>query len=68
MSAQIIEVKTEPAAARFLAGEGLRPGAEITLIAVGAQGTRLIEKDQGYLEITPDIARTIQLLPSTSAA
>jgi len=68
MSAQIIEVKTEPAAARFLAGEGLRPGAEITLVAVGAQGTRLIEKDQGYLEITADIARTIQLLPSTAAA
>ena len=68
ISAQIIEVEAEPAVARFLAGEGVRPGAEIALGAVGAQGTRLIEINQGLLEIAADIARTIQILPVSTTA
>jgi len=68
ISAQIIEVKAEPAVVRFLAGEGVRPGAEIALVAVGAQGARLIEINQGFLEIAADIARTIQLIPVSTTA
>lgn len=68
MSAHIIEVKGESAVARFLAGEGVRPGAEIALVAVGAQGTRLIEINQGFLEIAADIARTIQIHPVSTTA
>ena len=68
MSAQIIEVIAGPAVARFLAGEGVRPGAEIALVAVGAQGTRLIEIEQGFLEIAADLAETIQLIPVSTTA
>jgi DtxR family Mn-dependent transcriptional regulator len=67
MSAQIVDVNAEPAIARFLAGEGLRPGAEISLVAVGAHGTRLLAVDQGYVEITADIAESIQLLPTAAS-
>ncbi len=67
MSAQIVDVKAQPAVVRFLSGEGLRPGAEISLVAVGAQGTRLLAVDQGYVEITADMAGSIQLLPSTES-
>ena len=67
MSAQIVDVKAQPAVVRFLSGEGLRPGAEISLVAVGAQGTRLLAVDQGYVEITADIADSIQGLPTAAS-
>jgi DtxR family Mn-dependent transcriptional regulator len=64
MSAQIIDMHTQPGIAHFLMGEGVRPGAEITLVAAGAHGTFLLSVNQGYVEITADIADTIQLLPN----
>ena len=64
MSAQIIELDAHAAVTRFLVAEGLQPGAEITLVAVGAQGAHLLSADQGYVEITADIADSIQLLPT----
>ncbi len=67
-SAQIIGVDSQAGFDRFLSGEGLRPGAEITLVAVGAQGTRLVAADQGYVEINADIADAIQLIPTAKSA
>lgn len=68
ISAQIIGVDSQAGFDRFLSGEGLRPGAEITLVAVGAQGTRLVAADQGYVEINTDIADAIQLIPTAKVA
>jgi DtxR family Mn-dependent transcriptional regulator len=65
MRAQIIDIRAHPGITRFLSGDGLRPGIEITLSAVGAQGTRLLTAEQGYIEITADIAESIQVLPTT---
>ena len=45
----------------------LKPGAEITLAAVGTQGTRLVAAKQGYVEIIADIADTIQLVPTVKS-
>ena len=61
--AKIIEVNAQPAVTHFLSGEGVRPEVEITLAAVGAQGSCLLKVDQGYVKITADIAGSIQLFP-----
>lgn len=61
--AHIIEMNSRTSVTRFLKSEGLRPGAEITLVAIGTQGTRLIKADRGYVEITKEIADAIYLLP-----
>ena len=61
--AQIVAVNTQPDVARFLSGEGLHSGTEITLDAIGAQGTRLLKVDDGYVEIAAYIADSIQLYP-----
>lgn len=66
-SAIIIGVDSQAGFDRFLSGEGLQPGAEITLAAVGTQGTRLVAANQGYVEINADIADTIQLVPTTKS-
>jgi DtxR family Mn-dependent transcriptional regulator len=66
VQAKIIELHAQPAATHFLSGEGVRPGVEITLAAVGAQGSCLLKVDQGYVKIAADIADSIQLLPSTA--
>ena len=66
-SALIIGVDAQAGFERFLSSEGLRPGAEITLAAVGTQGTRLVAADQGYVEINEDIADTIQLVPTAKS-
>lgn len=61
---QILRVEAKPAVTRFLAGEGLRPGAEIQLVGIGAHDSRLLRTGQGYLEITAEIAQAIKLLPA----
>lgn len=66
MHAKIIELNAQPAVTHFLSGEGVRPGVEITLSAVGAQGHCLLKIEQDYVEITADIAESIQLLPGTA--
>lgn len=63
MSAQVVEVNAHPSVNHFLSAEGLRPGSEIKLVAVGEHGTRLLAVDQGYVEVTEEIAASIQLLP-----
>jgi len=66
MRAKIIELNAQPAVTHFLSGEGVRPGVEITLAAVGAQGSCLLKIDQGYVKITADIAGSIQLFPGNA--
>ena len=63
MRAQVIEVNAHASVNHFLSTEGVRPGSEIKLLAVGEQGTRLLAVDQGYVEVTEEIAASIQLLP-----
>lgn len=62
-SAQIIETNSQSSVTRFLTSEGVRPGSEITLVAIGTQGARLIKADRGFVEITKEIADAIHLLP-----
>lgn len=62
-SAQIIETNSQSSVTRFLTSEGLQPGAEIKLVAIGTQGARLIATDRGYVEVTKEIADVISLLP-----
>jgi DtxR family Mn-dependent transcriptional regulator len=62
-SAHIIETNSQTSVSRFLISEGLRPGEEITLAAIGTQGARLIATNRGYVEITKEIADAIFLLP-----
>lgn len=64
MKGQILGVDAQPAVTRFLSGEGLRPGAEIQLVGIGAHDSRLLRTGQGYLEITAEIAEAIALLPA----
>lgn len=65
--AKIIELNTRAGITRFLSGEGIRPGAEITLVAAGAQGNYLLSVDQDYVEIAADLADSIQLLPTAAS-
>ena len=62
-SAHIIETNSHTSVTRFLMSEGLRPGEEITLAAIGTQGAHLIATNGGYVEITKEIADAIYLLP-----
>jgi Fe2+ transport system protein FeoA len=62
MRAQVLKIETQPAVVRFLSSEGLQPGAELTLEGIGAQGSRLLSVGHGFVELTAEIAKTIQLL------
>ena len=68
IQAQVLKINAQPAVVRFLSGEGVRPGSNITLVAIGTQESYLIEIDPGFLEIAADIARTIQILPISTTA
>jgi DtxR family Mn-dependent transcriptional regulator len=61
MRAQVLKIEAQPAVVRFLSSEGLQPGAELTLEAIGSQGSRLLSVGQGFVEITVDLAESIQL-------
>ncbi len=63
MCAQIINIDAPSSVIRFLESEGLHPGSEIRLVAVGAQDARLLSVNEGFIEIAPGIAENIQLVP-----
>lgn len=61
MDAYIADIEAQPAVARFLSEEGLRPGSKITLRAIGTRNSWLVEGGKGYLELSSEIASTIWL-------
>jgi DtxR family Mn-dependent transcriptional regulator len=67
MQAHIIQIEADPTVSRFLFEEGLRPGSLITLKAIGALGNRLVETEKGFVELSADIADTIEVSRSTNS-
>ena len=63
--AHIAQVDAQPAVVRFLTEEGLRPGSVVTLRAIGAHGSRLVEVDKGYVDLSADIASSILMSQPT---
>ena len=68
MQAQVAQIEAQPEVNRFLLNEGLRSGSEITLSAIGANGSRLIDVEKGFVEVSALIADTIRLVPPTTSA
>jgi DtxR family Mn-dependent transcriptional regulator len=67
MQAQITHIEADLTVSRFLVEEGLRPGSLIVLKAIGALGNRLVEAEKGYVELSADIADTIEVSRSTTS-
>jgi DtxR family Mn-dependent transcriptional regulator len=67
MQAHIAQIDALGAVARFLTEEGLRPGSVVTLRAIGAHGSRLVEVEKGYVELSVEIASSILLSQPTLA-
>lgn len=63
--AHIAQVDAQPAVVRFLTEEGLRPGSVVTLRAIGAHGSRLVEVEKGYVDLSADIASSILMSQPT---
>ena len=61
MVANITDIDAPSAVTRFLNEEGLRPGSKATLRAIGIRESRLVEVENGYVEISAEIASTIRL-------
>jgi Fe2+ transport system protein FeoA len=59
--AHVAQIDAQPAVVRFLTEEGLRPGSVVTLRAIGAHGSRLVEVEKGYVDLSADIASSILL-------
>lgn len=53
------QMNCDPAARAFLMNEGICPGAEVEVIAVGEKGGFLLALNQGRFQITPEIAGDI---------
>jgi DtxR family Mn-dependent transcriptional regulator len=67
MQAHIAQIDGQQAVVRFLTEEGFRPGSVVTLRAIGALGSRLVEVEKGYVELSADIASSILLSHPTLA-
>ena len=67
MQAQITHIEADLTVSRFLVEEGLRPGSLVVLKAIGALGNRLVEAEKGCIEISADIADTIEVSRSTTS-
>lgn len=67
MRGVIAAVDVEPAAATFLARQGVVPGAEAEVLAVGADGAVLIQVDNHQVALAAALARRISLDASAVA-
>ena len=67
MQAHIIHIGADATVSRFLFEEGLRPGSLIVLKAIGALGNRLVEAEKGFVELSADIADTIEVSRSPNS-
>jgi DtxR family Mn-dependent transcriptional regulator len=61
MQAHITQIEADPTVSRFLFEEGLHPGSLIVLKAIGALGNRLVGAEKGFVELSADIANTIEV-------
>lgn len=62
---RIENLEIPSAASRFLIEEGLRPGSEVAIKAIGAQGSRLVEIAGSCMELSHDLADQIWITHST---
>jgi DtxR family Mn-dependent transcriptional regulator len=58
---RVNQVEADPAARLFLAGEGIRPGAAITVLGVGKEGAVLVSVDGGPVVLAPGLPGQIWL-------
>jgi DtxR family Mn-dependent transcriptional regulator len=68
MAAKIADVDAPPAVIRFLNEEGLHPGSEVSLRAIGARDSRLVEVGKSFVELSADIASLIQMSISNNSS
>ncbi len=56
---QVTRINTDTVAARFLADAGVRPGMEIGLVGVGANGDVLLESPAGRIQLSAEMSSAI---------
>jgi DtxR family transcriptional regulator, Mn-dependent transcriptional regulator len=61
---QIAAVNSAPSTAAFLRSQGLAPGAQARVLAVGADGAVLIEVGGHQVALAPSVAAQITLMPT----
>ena len=58
---RVVHVKTDPVTRAFLAGQGIQPGATMTVLAVGADGAVLIDIDGRSAHLSSAIAHGVMV-------
>ncbi len=61
---EIANIETQPAVYMYLNEQGLRRGVEVTIEAIGAHGSRLVEVDGEFVELSESIAKAIWMVRS----
>ncbi len=59
---EVVEIAGQEATAGFLKNEGLQPGAEVSILAIGGDGARLVAVDQRRISLTAAIAAQIMVM------
>jgi DtxR family Mn-dependent transcriptional regulator len=67
MQAHITHIEADPTVSRYLIEEGLRQGSLVVIKAIGALGNRLIEAENGCIELSADITDTIEVSRSKNS-
>jgi DtxR family Mn-dependent transcriptional regulator len=66
--AEIMRLEMEPAGSAFLHAEGIRPGAVITVLAIGGQGDFLLQVGEHQVAITGSLAANVLVKTRTEGA
>ena len=61
---EIANIETQPAVYMYLNEQGLRRGVEVTIEAIGANGSRLVEVEGEFVELSESIAKAIWMVRS----
>lgn len=61
MGGEIANIETVPAVQMYLTEQGLRSGAEVTIEAIGVHGSRLVEVEGDYVELSEEISKAVWL-------
>jgi DtxR family Mn-dependent transcriptional regulator len=56
---EVLQVADQAATADFLKTEGMQPGSEVTVLAIGGDGARLIQVDNRRISLTATVAAQI---------
>jgi DtxR family Mn-dependent transcriptional regulator len=64
-SAVITQVRDDPATAAFLGNQGIRPGADIRLLAVGSEQEMLLQVGDNRIYLADNVAKDIFIHAST---